>query len=390
MTSIPINEKDKKIKFKQKFTIKELAGSFGDWGTLIPFVIGYISIVGLNPAGIFICLGLTNIILGIRFNLPLPVQPQKTIGAIALSQNWNQSLVISTGFGTGAFWFILGISKKLNKIVDKVPLILVRGIQLGLGLILGWKALTLMHDNLILALISLTIIIALLKYEKIPSSILLVFLGIIIMTFAGEINLDNLYFQLPQISIYIPDLIDLLYGMLFAGIGQLILTLTNVMIATIILAKDLFPDRARKLDANTLSFNMGYINLLSPFIGGIPLCHGSGGLAAQYAFGARTGGSMILEGLIEIILGVFFSNLLLNIFTAFPVSIFGAMLLYTAFLLARVSFKEFKMKEFVLIVIPTALLSFFFNLPIGFGVGLVIYIILKLLNKKSNEKKASN
>ena len=346
--------------------------------------------MGLNPAGIFICLGLTNIILGIRFNLPLPVQPQKTIGAIALSQNWNQSLVISTGFGTGAFWFILGISKKLNKIVDKVPLILVRGIQLGLGLILGWKALTLMHDNLILALISLTIIIALLKYEKIPSSILLVFLGIIIMTFAGEINLDNLYFQLPQISIYIPDLIDLLYGMLFAGIGQLILTLTNVMIATIILAKDLFPDRARKLDANTLSFNMGYINLLSPFIGGIPLCHGSGGLAAQYAFGARTGGSMILEGLIEIILGVFFSNLLLNIFTAFPVSIFGAMLLYTAFLLARVSFKEFKMKEFVLIVIPTALLSFFFNLPIGFGVGLVIYIILKLLNKKSNEKKASN
>ena len=390
MTSIPINEKDKKIKFKQKFTIKELAGSFGDWGTLIPFVIGYISIVGLNPAGIFICLGLTNIILGIRFNLPLPVQPQKTIGAIALSQNWNQSLVISTGFGTGAFWFILGISKKLNKIVDKVPLILVRGIQLGLGLILGWKALTLMHDNLILALISLTIIIALLKYEKIPSSILLVFLGIIIMTFAGEINLDNLYFQLPQISIHIPNLIDLLYGMLFAGIGQLILTLTNVMIATIILAKDLFPDRARKLDANTLSFNMGYINLLSPFIGGIPLCHGSGGLAAQYAFGARTGGSMILEGLIEIILGVFFSNLLLNIFTAFPVSIFGAMLLYTAFLLARVSFKEFKMKEFVLIVIPTALLSFFINLPIGFGVGLVIYIILKLLNKKSNEKKASN
>ena len=135
MTSIPNNEIGKKITIKQKFTIRELAGSFGDWGTLIPFVIGYISIVGLNPSGIFICLGLTNIILGIKFNLPLPVQPQKTIGTIALSQNWNQSLVISTGFGTGAFWFILGISKKLNKIVNKVSLILVRGIQLGLGLI---------------------------------------------------------------------------------------------------------------------------------------------------------------------------------------------------------------------------------------------------------------
>ena len=132
---------------------------------------------------------------------------------------------------------------------------------------------------------------------------------------------------------------------------------------------------------------MGYINLLSPFIGGIPLCHGSGGLAAQYAFGARTGGSMILEGLIEIVLGVFFSNLLLNVFTAFFISIFGAMLLYTAYLLARVSFKEFKMKEFILIVIPTALLSFFINLPIGFGIGLLIYIVLKLFNKKRNERK---
>ena len=390
MTSIPINDVEKKITIKQKFTIRELAGSFGDWGTLIPFVIGYISIVGLNPSGIFICLGLTNIILGIKFNLPLPVQPQKTIGTIALSQNWNQSLVISTGFGTGAFWFILGISKKLNKIVDKVPLVLVRGIQLGLGLILGWEALILMYVNLPLAIFSFTIIIVLLKYEKIPSSILLVFLGIVIMIFYGELNLDNIFFQIPQISVYFPNFIDLLYGMFFAGIGQLILTLTNVMIATIILARDLFPERAQNLDANSLAFNMGYINLLSPFIGGIPLCHGSGGLAAQYAFGARTGGSMILEGLIEIVLGVFFSNLLLNIFTAFPVSIFGAMLLYTAFLLAKVSFKEFKMKEFILIVIPTALLSFFINLPIGFGIGLLIYIILKLLNKKSNEKKASN
>lgn len=96
---------------------------------------------------------------------------------------------------------------------------------------------------------------------------------------------------------------------------------------------------------------------------------------------------MILEGLIEIVLGVFFSNLLLNVFTAFFISIFGAMLLYTAYLLARVSFKEFKMKEFILIVIPTALLSFFINLPIGFGIGLLIYIVLKLFNKKRNERK---
>ena len=338
--------------------------------------------MGLNPAGIFICLGITNIILGIKHNLPLPVQPQKTIGTVALSQNWTRSLVISTGFGTGIVWFILGISKKLNKITSKVPIIIVRGIQLGLGLILGWSALQWMNQNLFLAFLSILIIAISFIYKKIPSAIVLVALGIFIMIFTGDLSFENLQFQLPQIDFYVPNVYDLLYGMLIAGIGQLFLTLTNVMIATIVLARDLFPERGKTLDANTLSFNMGYINLLSPFIGGIPLCHGSGGLASQYAFGARTGGSMILEGTLEIVLGVFFSNLLLDVFSAFPNAIFGSMLFYTALLLGKVSLKSFNWKEFILIVIPTALTCFLLNISIGFAVGLGIYLILKLKIKK--------
>ncbi len=367
---------DSLIKSKKKFNLRELGGAFGDWGTLIPFIIGYISIVGLNPAGIFICLGLTNIILGIKFNLPLPVQPQKTIGTIALSQRWNQSLVISTGFGTGIIWMILGLTKQLDKIVKKVPIIIVRGIQLGLGLILGWNALVLVNENLILALISIAIILILAKYDIIPSAIVLVILGIMIMIFTEKLSINSFYFSVPQISIHIPNLMDLLYGMIVAGIGQFFLTLTNVMIATIILARDLFPERSEPLNANTLSFNMGIMNIFSPFLGGIPLCHGSGGLAAQYAFGARTGGSMILEGIIEIILGVFFSNTLLQIFIEFPASIFGSMLLFTAFLLAKVSFKNINKKRFLLIF-TIAIICFFVSISVGFVSGLVIYLIFK-------------
>jgi len=91
--------KDKKSlstrrKFLVKFNLKEFGGAFGDWGTLIPFIIGYVSIVGLNPAGVFLCLGITNIILGIKFNLPFPVQHQKTIGTITISEAWSPNLVI--------------------------------------------------------------------------------------------------------------------------------------------------------------------------------------------------------------------------------------------------------------------------------------------------------
>lgn len=386
-------KKDSKSWAKKKFSIRELGGSLGDWGTLIPFIIGYVSIVGFNPAGIFLTLGITNIILGIKFNLPLPVQPQKIIGAIALSQKWSPNLVISTGFGTGIVWTLLGFTKILNKIVKKIPMITVRAIQLGLGLILGWTALILFLDNIFLGLISMAIIILLINNKRIPSAIILVLLGVILLFVTGDIILNNIKFNIPSFYFYIPDWRNILFGMIFAGFAQLFLTLTNVMIATIALIKDFFPEN--KINANSLALNMGLMNIFNPFIGGIPLCHGSGGFAAQYAFGARTGGSMILEGILEIILGLFFSDTLFLIFNKFPSAIFGAMLLYTAYLLAKISIKDYNKKTLPIIIISGLICFIFyfieyigsFSITIGFFVALALYFIF---SKKLNQTPESN
>ncbi|MFW9971247.1 MAG: putative sulfate/molybdate transporter [Candidatus Odinarchaeota archaeon] len=378
-----LNEIDKESKKGiRKFTLRELGGAFGDWGTLIPFIIGYVSIVGLNPAGIFLTLGLTNIVLGIKFNLPLPVQPQKTIGTVAISKGWNPNLVISTGFATGAVWFLLGFSKKLNKIVSNIPNIVVKGIQLGLALILGWTGILLFTENLFLGFTSILIIIIFIKNKPIPSAIILTLGGILIMFFIGTINITDIQFGLPELIFQFPTWENMLLGMLYAGIAQLFLTLTNVMIATVVLIKELFPEK-KAIDANSLAFNMGAMNLINPFLGGIPLCHGSGGLMAQYAFGARTGGSMILEGILEIILGIFFSKTLLILFRAFPLPILGAMLIYTAFLLGKIAFKEFNLKFFPVILI-SAIISFVFNIAIGFLIGLILYYVFKNLIDKIN------
>jgi len=360
----------------KKFSLREFGGAFGDWGTLVPFVIGYIAIVGLNPAGIFICLGITNIILGIKYNLPLPVQPQKTIATIAISQKWSPNLVISTGFGTGIVWTILGFSKKLNKIVKKVPIVAVRGIQLGLALILGWAAILLLNDNWILGIISISIIVVLIKIEKVPSAIILMFMGIFILFYTGILTLSLMEFNLPSFEFQVPTLENILIGMLIAGIAQLILTLTNVMIATISLVKDLFPKKEDIIDANSLALNMGLMNLINPFLGGIPLCHGSGGLAAQYAFGARTGGSMIFEGILEIFLGLFFSKMLFLFFNQFPKAILGAMLIYIAFLLGKVAFKDFNVRAFPIILI-SAIICFAFNIVLGFLTSLILFFIFR-------------
>lgn len=372
-------------RFLVKFNLKEFGGALGDWGTLIPFVIGYVSIVGLNPAGVFLCLGITNIILGIKFNLPLPVQPQKTIGTIAISQaqTWTPNLVISTGFGTGIIWALLGFTKFLDKIVRKVPQVAVRGIQLGLGLILGWAAIQLISFDIILGIISVSVIIVLLKFKRFPASIVLVVLGITLIIWNQSINLSDIQFNLPIFDFQIPRWDNILWGMVIAGIAQLFLTLTNVMIATVSLIKELFPEKDKEVSASNLALNMGVMNIFAPFLGGIPLCHGSGGLAAQYAFGARTGGSMILEGILEIFLGLFLSETLFAIFIVFPKAILGAMLLYTAFLLAKISFKDYSLKT-IPIIVTSAILCLIFNITIGFAVGLVLYYLLKLIEKKLN------
>ncbi len=371
-------------KNNRKFTLREFGGAFGDWGTLIPFIIGYISIVGLNPAGIFFTLGITNIVLGIKFNLPLPVQPQKTIGTVAISKSWNPNMVISTGFGTGVIWFVLGFTKRLNKIVSKVPIIAVRGIQLGLALILGGTGIVLFTDNLLLGFISIVIILILIKNKPIPSAIILTLGGILVLLFTGTINISELKFGLPSFTSFtfqFPTWENFLLGMLYAGFAQLFLTLTNVMIATIVLIKELFPEK-KNIDANTLAFNMGLMNLINPFFLGMPLCHGSGGLMAQYAFGARTGGSMILEGIMELFLGFFFSESLFLLFSAFPMAILGAMLMYTAFLLGKISFKDFNAKSFPIILI-SAIICYFLNIAIGFLIGLTLYFIFKKLIEES-------
>ena len=368
----------------KKFTLQEFGGAFGDWGTLIPFIIGYISIVGLNPAGIFLTLGITNIIIGIKFNLPLPVQPQKTIGTVAISKKWNPNMVISTGFGTGVVWLLLGFSKKLNYIVSKVPIIAVRGIQLGLALILGWTGILLFSENLTLGFISIAIIIVLIKNKPVPSAIILTFTGILIMFFTGSISITELQFGLPSLTFQFPTWENFLLGMLYAGIAQLFLTLTNVMIATVALVKELFPEK-EGIDANALAFNMGAMNLINPFFVGMPLCHGSGGLMAQYAFGARTGGSMILEGVMELILGLFFSETLFLLFTEFPVAVLGAMLIYTAFLLGKIALKDFNIKSFPIILI-SAIICYFVNIALGFLIGLILYLIFrKIIDKPKNQ-----
>lgn len=106
------------------------------------------------------------------------------------------------------------------------------------------------------------------------------------------------------------------------------------------------------------------------------MCHGAGGLAGQYTFGARTGGANIMEGLMEISLGLFLSKSILNLFSVFPMSIVGAMLFYVSYELVKLA-RDIKSYPEIFVMLLTAIVSIGSNMAIGFAAGIVAFYLIK-------------
>jgi len=148
------------------------------------------------------------------------------------------------------------------------------------------------------------------------------------------------------------------------------LTLTNACLSCAVLVRDYFPERA--VPERRLLVNQGVMNTVGALFGGMPMCHGAGGLAGQYTFGARTGGADILEGLIEVGLGLFLAGSIVGLFRVFPMSIVGAMLLIVAWSLAAMA-KDVRGRFDWAVLALTAAVSVLTNMAVGFVAGMVVY-----------------
>ncbi|MBL7202313.1 MAG: putative sulfate/molybdate transporter [Anaerolineae bacterium] len=360
-----------------EFNLRELAGSMGDFGTLFPLAIGYIAVNGLNPAGLFIMLGLTNIALGLIYRLPMPLQPKKVIAVAAIAQRWPPSMVYASGFGLGILWFVLVLTGMLRKIVAITPTFIVRGIQLALGITLGWQALKMMAPAPLLGLLTVAIALLLRENRYAPAALVLMALGVGIVAWQGRLPAAwDLTLTLPPLTL--PRLSDVWQAMLLAGFAQVPLSITNAVIATAALIGDYFPDKA--VSERKLMLNMGVMNVVASLFGGMPMCHGAGGLAGQYYFGARTGGTPILEGLIEVSIGLFLSRSIANVMAAFPMALVGGMMFLVGIQLGKGAVKLRGWKLALCLV--TVGLSVAVNMAVGFLVGLALAYGVRALKRR--------
>ncbi len=258
------------------------------------------------------------------------------------------------------------------------PKSVIWGIQVTLGILLAVEAIKMLSTGWALGIVSILIVIALRQNRYAPATIVLIVLGGVIVIIKGD------FLQVVPPAINLPTLTsfrieEVWQSLLLAGFAQIPLTVTNATIATAALIKTYWPEKP--VSERRLSINQGVMNLISPFFGGMPMCHGAGGLAGQYYFGARTGGTNIIEGIIEISLGLFFAASVAGMFTVFPTAIIGAMMLLVGIELTKFA-RNIRLNKDLAPMGATVVVSLITNMAFGFLVGLAVYHIIRFAMRR--------
>ncbi len=372
-----------------RFDRNELAGAFGDIGTDLPLVVGMILAAGLDSVSVLIIYGAMQVFTGFFYRLPMAVQPLKAVAVMVIAQSAAKQItpeiLYGGGFAIGLTMLLLTVTGLVDWLGRVIPKVVVRGIQFGLGLQLAGLALKdyVQREGVggyWLAAIAFVISLLLYQNRKYPSAIFVLILGAIYSLV--RVKLD-LYSVTQQIGFKVPKIRPLAWQNIWAGflllaLPQVPLSIGNSILAARQTAQDLFSDRAPSL--KKISFTYSLMNLINPFFGGIPTCHGSGGLAGHYAFGARTGGSVIIYGALYLTIGLFFSSGFQNVIQVFPMPILGVILLFEGLaLMLLIRDMTDSKRDFFLALLVGLMAS---ALPYGYLIALVVGTILARLWRK--------
>ena len=322
--------------------LAETSGAFGDLGVLIPFVTAYLGVLGMAPAGVLVPIGLASIAAGLWYRTPFPVQPMKLIGASVIvyagsGVGMTPQVAVAAGLCTALVWLALGLTGLAARLSALVPREAMLGVVMGLGFAFMLEGLRTMSATPMASTLTLALAMILLSRPGMPTMLLLLFGGAITSVLAGRVDafdaarlvpaLTLPSFAWPQLSWRALEL-----GLLLLALPQLPLTFGNALFAIVDENNQRFPDRPTSERAVALS--TGLMNLASSAMGGIPLCHGAGGMAAQWRFGARSGRAPVIFGTTILVIGLLFADAVALLFALVPPAVLGSILFLAGLQLA--------------------------------------------------------
>jgi len=362
-----------------RFTLSELAGSLGDFGTILPLILAVALVTDVNPRYILLFFGIWFILTGLYYRLPIPLEPMKAVAVIVISGSIGSGEIAASGIILGILFLVLGYGPLFDVIERYVPESVVRGIQLGLALLLLKASLDFVFKDPVFFVAGIVIILGFFiasRVRPVPDLSSLVVIGVGVIGGIAVYGIPPVSL-IPAPQLVIPAPADFVSGLYALVIPQSVLTIANAILATSLLTKDLFK---KEIPPRRFSTTIGLMNLTSAPFGGFPMCHGAGGLAGQYRYGARTGGANVFAGIIFLVLALFFSSP--EVLSIVAVGVMGALLVFVAIEMGKHSIRTDSLPVTLLI----GALALFFSMTIAFLAGLAAAYTVSAWKKRPAQR----
>ncbi len=376
-----------------------MSGAFADLGVLIPLEVALIALNGLNPTSTLFGIGVIYIVAGLYFGIPMPVQPLKAFSAIAIASAASPEVIAAGALTLGLIMGLLAVVGLIDVLHRVTPIPVIRGIQFGLGLILlrtGFDLIALkplllngVQVNVTLAgfsaplgllvgILGALVLLALFRQHRVPPVVVLLALGLVVGgivaaqrgEWSGEwsMELGPAPLTLPTFT---PEAFWVAFGLLV--IPQLPLSLANSVVSTVDVAHAYFGDQAKRVTPRGVAFSYALGNLWAGLAGGLPCCHGAGGLTAHYRLGARTPAASLVIGSTLIIVAVVFGQSALLVRNLIPAAIFGVLLVYVGWEHLRLGWTVARPRDRIVVLVVGGVSMAMGGLAVGALAGLVAH-----------------
>lgn len=391
-----------------RFNRLEAAGSLGDLGTLLPLAIGMILVNGLTPAGIFFPVGLFYIFSGLYYRVPTAVQPMKVISAYAVAAALGAQQIMAATLVMAVILLVVGASGAISWISRHTPKSVVRGVQLSTGTVLMiqgikcmvgtstlqqlsqmaepylfWQHVGPVPVGILIGITGVLLTLFLLDNRKLPAGLVIIVFGLVLGIGLGayrSLNDFGLKVAIPELfPLAMPAEVDFTFAFFALVLPQLPMTIGNAVLANADLSMKYFGDASRKVTARSLCISMSLANLVSFTFGGMPMCHGAGGLAAHYRFGARTAGSNLMIGIFMVTAVLLVGDHLLDLFHLIPYAVLGVLLFFAGGQLA-LTITDMQKRSEMFIALSMLGIALATNLAVGFLAGLFLAVLLRQRN----------
>lgn len=286
-------ERTGQVNFRNLVT-RNIFGSFADSAVLFPLLVLLGAKGTLSPFMLFLSAGLTYIFAGYFFRIPMPVQPLKSIAIAALAVGATGSEIRVSAAFLGIICLLLNLCR-FDSLMERVPIRIIHQVQLGLGVLLliqAWRTLGSGTEFVVFCAFVLgALFLFLPEWRGLPLMGLFAAAGMVYVGAHSIIHGNSLNVSLQKNTDELRPLIVL--GLV---LPQVALTFMNSVLGTRAAAKVYFPQSSGRVTLHSLLGFIGVGNILVAAVGGLPFCHGSGGLTAHVKGGSSKWWSNLVIG----------------------------------------------------------------------------------------------